>query len=175
MYGIMVILKFLYLEGASLLLCQEKALVIDILTSYPFNLALPDTISWSFHISGIFSVHSLYMFLNFGRVKVYLASLVWKLYLPLKIKVFIWLALRGKILTRDVLSHRDWCGSLSCFFCYFDKFIDHLFVSCDASFTFWNKFNRYNNKDIFYYWGLSLTYGNLLCISPMTIVLLHNL
>jgi zinc-binding in reverse transcriptase len=89
------------------------------------------------------------MFLNFHGVKISLAGSAWKLHVPLNIKLFIWLALRNKILTKEVLVHRGWPGSLSCCFCSSTETMDHLFVSYDISFTFWSKFNCYNTRGIF--------------------------
>jgi zinc-binding in reverse transcriptase len=41
---------------------------------------------------------------------------IWNLKIPLKVKIFIWLALQGKMLTKDVLLCRGWSGSASCVF-----------------------------------------------------------
>jgi hypothetical protein len=52
---------------------------------------------------------------------------LWKSKLPQKIKIFIWLVVRNKILTKDNLKKRNWKGSQECCFCGGDESIDHLF------------------------------------------------
>jgi hypothetical protein len=50
--------------------------------------------------------------------------------LPHKIKVFLWLVLRNKILTKDNLKKRNWQGSDGCVFCGLLESINHLFFDC---------------------------------------------
>jgi hypothetical protein len=42
---------------------------------------------------------------------------MWKTKLPQKIKVFLWLVLRNKILMKDNLIKRIWQGPVDCVFC----------------------------------------------------------
>ena len=62
---------------------------------------------------------------------------VWKLKIPLKVKIFIWLLHRGVILTKDNLAKRNWKGSKQCCFCIDDETIAHLFFGCDMARLFW--------------------------------------
>jgi hypothetical protein len=43
---------------------------------------------------------------------------LWKLKIPLRIKVFGWYLRKGVILTKDNLAKRNWIGSRSCVFCH---------------------------------------------------------
>jgi hypothetical protein len=52
---------------------------------------------WGLHQNGIFSVNSMYMALIFDN-RVRLDSTIWKLRLPLKIKIFLWYLKRGVVL-----------------------------------------------------------------------------
>jgi hypothetical protein len=52
---------------------------------------------------------------------------LWKSKLPQKIKIFIWLVVRNKILTKDNLKKRNRKGSQECCFCGGDESINHLF------------------------------------------------
>ena len=61
---------------------------------------------WQLHKSGQFSVHSMYSALLDVRVLPINKS-VWKLKIPLKVKIFIWLLHRGVILTKDNLAKRN--------------------------------------------------------------------
>ena len=60
-------------------------------------------------------------------------SIVWKLKVPLKIKVQ-----RGVILTKDNLLKRRWKGGSKCCFCSEDETIPHLFFDCHVAQFVWN-------------------------------------
>jgi hypothetical protein len=62
---------------------------------------------------------------------------LWKSKLPQKIKVFIWLVVRNKILTKDNLKKRNWKGSQDCCFCGGDESINHLFFHCPIAKYVW--------------------------------------
>uniref|UniRef100_A0A453N948 Reverse transcriptase zinc-binding domain-containing protein n=1 Tax=Aegilops tauschii subsp. strangulata TaxID=200361 RepID=A0A453N948_AEGTS len=55
---------------------------------------------------------------------------VWKVKVPLKIKVFMWFVHKQVILTKDNLAKRNWTGSTRCSFCDRDESIKHLFLDC---------------------------------------------
>ena len=62
---------------------------------------------------------------------------LWKLKIPLKIKVFIWLLHRGVILTKDNLARRNWKGSMLCCYCSYKENIAHLFFNCFSASLLW--------------------------------------
>ena len=62
---------------------------------------------------------------------------LWKLKIPLKIKVFIWLLHRGVILTKDNLARRNWKGSMLCCYCSDKENIAHLFFNCSSTSLLW--------------------------------------
>ena len=68
---------------------------------------------WQLHKSVQFLVHSMYSALLDVRVLPINKS-VWKLKIPLKVKIFIWLLHCGVILTKDNLAKRNWKGSKQC-------------------------------------------------------------
>ena len=68
----------------------------------------------NFHQSGQFSVRSMYMALINGHIE--RNKFIWKLNMPLKIKIFMWYLLKGIVLTKDNLARRNWNGSLRCCF-----------------------------------------------------------
>ncbi|XP_020097024.1 uncharacterized protein LOC109716088 [Ananas comosus] len=63
----------------------------------------PDTIGWRWSNNGVFSVKSVYRALSDGGTRDGHASKIWKLQIPLKVKVFCWLVLKKKPLTADNL------------------------------------------------------------------------
>jgi zinc-binding in reverse transcriptase len=52
----------------------------------------------------------------------------WKLHLLLKIKLFMWLVSKNRILTKENLSKRGWIGAMQCCFCTADESVEHMFV-----------------------------------------------
>jgi hypothetical protein len=74
-----------------------------------------DNFVWSLTNSGEFTLKSLYLDLLNDDTK-YLKKYIWKMKVPLKIKVFMWFLHRKEILTKDNLIKRNWTGSDSCFF-----------------------------------------------------------
>jgi hypothetical protein len=50
-------------------------------------------------------------------------TLIWKLKLPLKIKVFIWYLYKRVTLTKDNLARRQWQGDMKCCFYSSNEFI----------------------------------------------------
>ncbi len=61
---------------------------------------------------------------------------LWSLKIPLKVKTFVWLVLRRRILTRDILLKRGWSGPTNCVYCLSPvETADHLFVTCASAKT----------------------------------------
>ena len=58
--------------------------------------------------------------------------------MPPRVKVFMWLALRNSILTKDNLLRRGWKGDEKCPFCGHKESINHLFLSCSVARLLWN-------------------------------------
>jgi hypothetical protein len=87
-------------------------------------------------ISGLFSVKSMYnTVINNGLV--FYHKLIWKLRLPLKIKIFMWYLLKGVVLTKDNLIRRNWQSNKKCGFCSKAETIQHLFVNCHFALHMW--------------------------------------
>jgi hypothetical protein len=78
----------------------------------------------------------MYMALIFDN-RVSLDLTIWKLILPLKIKIFLWYLKRGVVLTKDNLIRRNWRGGKQCAFCVQSETIQHLFFDCHYAKFFW--------------------------------------
>jgi hypothetical protein len=63
---------------------------------------------------------------------------LWKLKIPLRIKVFGWYLRKGVVLTKDNLAKRNWHGSKKCVFCHQDETIKHLFFQCRLARSIWS-------------------------------------
>jgi hypothetical protein len=88
-----------------------------------------DTFIWKLTESGQFSVKSLYAELMNGNTK-FLRKYLWKMKVPLKIRIFMWFLNRKEILTKDNLVKRNWTGDKKCVFCDEEENIEHLFLKC---------------------------------------------
>lgn len=53
--------------------------------------------------------------------------MIWKLKVPLKIKIFMWYLKRGVVLTKDNIIRRNWKRNKMCVFCSHHESIQHLF------------------------------------------------
>jgi hypothetical protein len=68
---------------------------------------------------------------------VFLKKYLWKIKVPLKIKIFMWFLYRKAILKKDNLKKRGWTGCAKCVFCRDQATIDHLFLSCFFTRLIW--------------------------------------
>ena len=66
----------------------------------------PDKFSWALTNSGIFTVISLYLDFMSGHT-IFLRQYIWKMKVPLKIRIFMWFLFRKVILTKDNLARRN--------------------------------------------------------------------
>jgi zinc-binding in reverse transcriptase len=89
-----------------------------------------DIILWRWHSKASFSMHSLYRWLEYGGFKNTDFAVIWKTNIPLKIKIFVWLVRKNRVLTKINLSKKDWNENTQCMFCKEDESTDHLFVTC---------------------------------------------
>jgi hypothetical protein len=83
-----------------------------------------------------YSVNSFYKEIKCSQIPL-APSFLWKTRLPHKIKVFMWLVMHKKILTKDNLFKKNWKGNLECIFCGFSESIDHLFFQCPVARFTW--------------------------------------
>jgi hypothetical protein len=95
---------------------------------------------WNLHENGKFSVASMYNALILLDVPIDKVSndKLWKLKIPLQIKVFGWYLRNGVVLTKDNLGKQNWHGSKKCVFCHQDETIKHLFFQCRLARSIWS-------------------------------------
>ena len=62
---------------------------------------------------------------------------IWKIKVPLCIKIFMWFVHKGVILTKDNLMKRNWVGNPRCYFCDQNETIKHLFLECPLAKLLW--------------------------------------
>ena len=82
----------------------------------------PDSIQWKLTTNGRFTVKSFYMdLINSGPLSRSLH--IWKVKIPLRIKIFMWFVHKQVILTKENLIKMRWVGSSRCCFCDHDETI----------------------------------------------------
>jgi hypothetical protein len=96
----------------------------------------PDNFVWKLTTSGLFTVKSMYADLMNGHT-VFLRKYIWKLKVPLKVKIFMWFLYHKVILTKDNLAKRNWNGCKKCAFCDSEESINHLFFHCPFAKLIW--------------------------------------
>jgi zinc-binding in reverse transcriptase len=124
-------------RGASIAMRHEKTQLLSSLSSLSLTTTV-DSAVWLWDPTGLYTVNSLYTFLCCGGVTVSLSKSVWVLKIPIKNKLFLWMVLNNKILTRDNLRKKGWVGDGSCVFCNFQESVNHLFLHCPAISGFWS-------------------------------------
>jgi hypothetical protein len=94
-----------------------------------------DCFKWSLNSNGRFTINSMYQaFLDTNVVPN--NTYLWKIKIPLKIKVFLWLLHRETILTKDNLAKRKWNGNVMCC-CDSYETIQQLFFECVLAKFIW--------------------------------------
>lgn len=73
-----------------------------------------DYMIWKLTKTGVYKAKSLYQAISFGGVKDCIMQDLWRSPIPLKIKIFFWLMLRGKIQVVSQLEKMKWADSRSC-------------------------------------------------------------
>ncbi|XP_020102988.1 uncharacterized protein LOC109720350 [Ananas comosus] len=76
-----------------------------------------DKIGWRWCSNDLFSVKSVYRMLSDGGTRDGHTNLIWKLRIPLKVKVLCWLVLKKRLLTTDNFVKRGWTGDTACVLC----------------------------------------------------------
>ncbi|KAJ1687022.1 hypothetical protein LUZ63_018412 [Rhynchospora breviuscula] len=108
-----------------------------------------DQLVWRWDSKGVFSTHSAYNFLTFRGTLITKANMIWKLKVPYKIRIFIWLMSHNRILTKTNLLKKGWHGDSSCVFCGAEKTNDHIFLLCPFAKSIWywlgDSYNNYTS------------------------------
>lgn len=94
-----------------------------------------DRVNWSLDKNG-FSTKSLYNRISCEGVKVPYRFL-WKIKIPHKIKIFLWLIIKNRILSKENLIKRSWFGVSDCVFCGLFESTKHLFFECSVARFIW--------------------------------------
>lgn len=125
-----------------------------------------DTLWWNLTKHGNFTVKSFYKALSLQNF-VFPYKKLWQIKVPLKVRIFIWLVIKNKILTKDNLYKKGWRkGDIKCQFCDNIETVQHLFFECPLAKFLWNIVSCSLNlkpvsniQDLFGVWLLSYGKG----------------
>ena len=91
----------------------------------------PDKTVWRWTPSGEYTAKSAYLMLHAGSSPFLGHKLVWKTWAPLKIKIFLWLALRRRHWTGDRRRRHGLDARKLCYLCDQEvETIDHIIATC---------------------------------------------
>ena len=96
-----------------------------------------DQIIWCFNSNGKYSVQSLYAVISNRGVVPVSVSTVWRLKVPPRIQIFLWLITKNKILTRDNLAKQREVSDKTCLFCNELEYVNHLLFHCCVARRTW--------------------------------------
>jgi hypothetical protein len=95
-----------------------------------------DNFVWVLTKSGGYTIKYMYPDVLNDVIK-YLCTYIWKMKVPLKIKICMWFIHRKKISTKDNLKRRNWDGDTKCWFCCDEEYVQHLFIECPLVKVVW--------------------------------------
>ena len=140
--------------------------LLQILETIKVSPAVEDRREWIVDSSGIFSCKSAFIWMRKDvSLPVNLqAKVIWKLTIPVKVKVFSWLLVLGKVSVHTTFQKRRPYQLLSpgwCVLCKKDnESIDHLFLHCEFSSRLWCNFL----KELGRLWVIQKSTMELLCL-----------
>ncbi|KAL8150228.1 hypothetical protein V2J09_020036 [Rumex salicifolius] len=123
---------------------------------------LPDSLSWAFSPSGDYTVSSAYKELTAeaGTVPSLLFKLIWRLPVTERIRHFLWLGAKGRLLTNLERQRRHLSDETVCVICNSgDENLIHVFRECNRAKRVWmGFFRRCDNTPTGFFEGLSGEY-----------------
>jgi hypothetical protein len=91
-------------------------------------------------------VQSLYAIINNRGIQHIFTPVVWRLSVPSRLHIFLWLLANNIILTRDNLDKRKKLDDKSCMFCADIESITHLFYECCVAKCMWFEVAEITNR-----------------------------
>ena len=86
-----------------------------------------DTFSWILEKSGQYSTKSMHRRLSFRGIVNRRMVKLWKNKIPMKIRVFMWLVMQGRLQTGSNLKKKQWRGTGKCCLCGAWEDENHIF------------------------------------------------
>ena len=99
-----------------------------------------DEVFWALERSQKYLANSLYNLMTFGGVQDVQMMLIWKCNIPLKVKIFLWMAIHDRIHCGVQLKKKKWSGPEECFSCDRVETSDHILFQCPIAAFLWSFF-----------------------------------
>jgi hypothetical protein len=126
-----------YVEGSAEYYKRQRLLALLSNVSLSTN---QDDIVWKCNADGVFTVKSYYNFINDSGIRCAFTRIIWKAKIPEKVKIFIWLVTKNRILTIENLKKRGWVGRDSCSLCNEAEETNfHILITCPFTQSLWQK------------------------------------
>jgi hypothetical protein len=138
-----------------------------------------DEFHWNLKANQKFTVESIYRALVDTNIPVDKNHKIWKMKVPLKVKIFAWYLRKGVVLTKDNLVKWSWYGSPQCVFCQHNETIKHLFFKCNFARSIWSVIqmasNLYPPSDVAnmfgnWLWGIDNKYRILISVGAQALI-----
>jgi hypothetical protein len=97
-----------------------------------------DKMFWALEQSRKYTSGSLYRAITFGGVRDQRLMNVWKCNIPLKVKIFIWMAAHDRIQSGVQLKKKQWSGPEECAACDNLETTDHILFQCPLAVYLWS-------------------------------------
>lgn len=98
-----------------------------------------DRVLWRWDASGVYSARSAYRAFFCGATKFAAAKLIWKSWAPMKVKFFIWLAVKERLWTADRRHRHGLQRNAECTFCEQElETTVHLLAACPYTKEVWH-------------------------------------
>jgi hypothetical protein len=89
-----------------------------------------DRVGWAFVQSKKFTTSSLHKLITSGGIRDQQIMNIWKCNIPLKVKIFIWMAAHDRIQSGVQLKKKKWSGPKKCAACDELETTDHILFQC---------------------------------------------
>lgn len=104
-----------------------------------------DQILWSFNSKGQYSVRSLYAIINHMSIVPIYIQAVWKLNIPPRVQIFLWLLCNNRLLTHDNLAKEEEVIDPTC---SEKESVIRLFFDCCVAKCVWDFFSQLLNVNV---------------------------
>jgi len=131
------------LQGRAWVRCISGGLSVQELTDFLHLWAIVDSIQlsdqpnktiWRWTADGVYSAKSAYNMLHIGSITMPGHRLIWKTWAPLRVKIFLWLAMKCRHWTADRRARHGLEARELCYLCdQGQETIDHIIAVCPLS------------------------------------------
>jgi hypothetical protein len=97
-----------------------------------------DKVYWGLEQSGKYTAKSLYKFMTTGGIRDLQMMAIWKCNIPLKVKIFMWMAMHDRIQSKVQLKKKKWSGPLEYLVCGKVETADHILFQCPVAVFLWS-------------------------------------